>query len=110
MIFPGASDDADATENVNNLVESETEIICCQDGSKLPGELLHPECHPIDIPPNDHFYSRLGQRCMEFARSMPAERPDCNLGPREQVLMTIFYTEIFHGGPENLKKSRQKNS
>ena len=85
FFFSGASDDVDNTENVNALVESETEIICCQDGFKLPGDLLHPECHSIDIPPNDHFYSRLGQRCMEFVRSMPAERPDCNLGPREQV-------------------------
>ena len=67
------------------MVESETEIICCQDGFKLPKTLLHPECLAIDIPQNDFFYGRLGQRCMEFVRSMPAERPDCNLGPREQV-------------------------
>ena len=73
------------TEEVNNLVEGETEIACCQDGRELPKTLLHPECLAIDIPPNDFFYGRLGQRCMEFVRSMPAERPDCNLGPREQV-------------------------
>ena len=44
-LFTGASD-VDNT-NINNLVESETEITCCQDGFKLPKTLLHPECHPI---------------------------------------------------------------
>ena len=78
------------TEEVNNLVEGETEIACCQDGRELPKTLLHPECLAIDIPPNDFFYGRLGQRCMEFVRSMPAERPDCNLGPREQVCYTAM--------------------
>ena len=77
--------DSDSVE-VNNLVEGETEIACCsEDGRELPRTLLHPECLAINIPPNDFFYGRLGQRCMEFVRSMPAERPDCNLGPREQV-------------------------
>ena len=78
------------------MVESETEIICCQDGFKLPKTLLHPECLAIDIPQNDFFYGRLGQRCMEFVRSMPAERPDCNLGPREQVqLAKSIHQYIF---------------
>lgn len=72
-------------EELNNLVEDETDIFCCQNGRKLPPNQLHPECLPIEIPSNDFFFSRFGQKCMEFVRSMPAERPDCSLGPREQV-------------------------
>ena len=72
-------------EELNNLVEDETDIFCCQFGQKSPPNQLHPECLPIEIPRNDIFFSRFNQRCMEFVRSMPAERPDCSLGPREQV-------------------------
>lgn len=52
---------------------------CCS--KEVTGELddlLHPECAPIDIPVDDRFFSIFGETCMEFARSVPAER--CNLG------------------------------
>lgn len=76
-------------EESNNLVEAETSIKCCQNGAQLPRTLLHPECFPITIPGNDNFFRQFRQRCMEFVRSMPAERPDCGLGPREQVLLQL---------------------
>ncbi len=76
-------------EESNNLVEAETSIKCCQNGAQLPRTLLHPECFPITIPGNDNFFRQFRQRCMEFVRSMPAERPDCGLGPREQVLQPL---------------------
>ena len=53
--------------------------------SLLPGNLRHPECFPTPIPATDSFFGRLGQRCMEFTRSMPARNAECNLGAREQV-------------------------
>ena len=81
--FSGSSDE----DEIDNLVEDETNILCCQGGRKLPPNSLHPECFPIEIPSNDIFFSKFNQKCMEFVRSMPAERPDCSLGPREQVRM-----------------------
>lgn len=40
--------------------------------------LKHPECFPISIPHEDPFYSAYGVTCMEFVRSIPAER--CHFG------------------------------
>ena len=61
-------------------------MLCCgTDGRVLTGQLAHPECMAIDIAASDSFYGRLGRRCMEFVRSMPARNPQCSLGPREQV-------------------------
>ena len=64
-----------------------SDITCCEEDGRRPiaKDIRHPECLEIQIPRNDPFYSRLRQSCMEFVRSMPAERPECNLGPREQV-------------------------
>ena len=64
-----------------------SDITCCEEDGIRPvsKDIRHPDCFEVQIPRNDPFYSRLGQTCMEFVRSMPAERPECNLGPREQV-------------------------
>ena len=53
--------------------ENSTGIQCCKDdGSATISRLvLHPECFPIEIPSNDPFFSKHGQRCMNFVRSMP---------------------------------------
>ena len=70
-----------------------SDITCCEEDGRRPvsKDIRHPECFEVKIPRNDPFYSRLGQTCMEFVRSMPAERPECNLGPREQVSIFIFF-------------------
>ena len=48
-------------------------------------ELLHPECFNIDIPKDDPFFAKFGQRCMSFVRSTPAPRFDCSFGYGEQA-------------------------
>ncbi|KAF2346440.1 hypothetical protein FHG87_022804, partial [Trinorchestia longiramus] len=45
----------------------------------------HPDCLPITIPASDSFYALWNQTCMEFLRSSPAPRPNCGLGPRDQI-------------------------
>ena len=86
--FPGSADDGEKGEG--------SDITCCAEGGRKPIDksFKHPECFEIEIPRNDPFYARLGQKCMEFVRSMPAERPECNLGPREQV-ERIFLLSYF---------------
>jgi hypothetical protein len=34
------------------------------DGKFIEKKLVHPECFPIEIPENDSFFSKFGQRCM----------------------------------------------
>ena len=53
---------------------------CC-DGSG-PGP-VHPNCLPIEIPAEDSFFSKHGQRCMNFVRTISGLRYNCRLGPRQ---------------------------
>jgi peroxidase len=61
-------------------------VTCCRSGQFLDPSIRHPDCFPISIPTNDPFYAQFNQRCMEFVRSLPAPRPGCTFGPREQVI------------------------
>lgn len=75
--------------NFNGLInagQSGFGISCCRNGRPIDPSLRHPDCFAIEIPINDHVFSRFGERCMEFVRSLPAPRPECNFGPREQVM------------------------
>ena len=65
--------------------DEESGILCCENGDIIQENNRHRECFPISLPDNDHAFSRFGQKCMEFVRSMPAPRSGCNFGPREQV-------------------------
>ena len=71
-------------------------IQCCQeDGSGPINRLVkHPECFPIEIPENDPFFSRHGQRCMNFVRSMPGPQLACSFGYGEQMNQITH----FHDG------------
>ncbi|GJQ72253.1 hypothetical protein Trydic_g3344 [Trypoxylus dichotomus] len=68
---------------------------CCLPGNAgfLPPEFMHPECMPIEIPHDDWFLSRFGTRCMEFIRSAPATRINCDLGWREQINQVTSYID-----------------
>ena len=71
-------------------------IQCCSEGGDYLKivETRHPTCLPIDIPSDDPFYSKFGQKCMNFVRTTPAPRLDCLLGYTEQV--QIIYYLMHH--------------
>lgn len=68
--------------------QSGSGISCCRDGLVIADNLRHPDCFHIELPRTDRVFSPFGERCMEFVRSLPAPRPECNFGPREQVRFT----------------------
>jgi len=85
--------DHDLTHTPISKGSDNSDVTCCAGGSVRPPSQLHPECLPIEIPDTDDFYGALGQRCMEFVRSMPAMQPDCSFGPREQMNQITAYID-----------------
>ncbi|XP_043188450.1 peroxidase-like [Amphibalanus amphitrite] len=85
---------------------------CCLDGRELPVDERHPDCMPINIPTYDPFYSRFNQTCMEFVRSSPAPRPDCTLGPRDQINQITSYLDasnVYGSSDEEMTQLRLFN-
>lgn len=79
-------------QNNNNLMVSRvcflTIIITITDEQGMDFNCCkrqHPNCKPIQIPDNDPLYSRHGQKCMDFKRSLAGLRPNCALGARVHI-------------------------
>ncbi|XP_014241240.1 peroxidase-like [Cimex lectularius] len=82
-------------------------ISCCRDGKLIPEQFRHPDCFPIELPRRDHIFAPFGDRCMEFSRSLPAPRPECNFGPREQMNQITGYLDgsNIYGSNDNTARS-----
>lgn len=80
---------------------------CCSPDGTAENELLHPDCKPIFIPDSDRFYSQFNATCMEFARSSPAPRRDCSLGPRDQINQVTGFIDAsnVYGSTEEEQRS-----
>ncbi|KDR12477.1 Peroxidasin, partial [Zootermopsis nevadensis] len=61
---------------------------CC--GSGRP---RHPNCLPVSLPPDDHFFRLNKQACMNMLRSLAGVRSDCRLGPRAQTNTATAYID-----------------
>ena len=91
--------------------ENSNGIQCCQeDGSGPINRLVqHPECFPIEIPSNDPFFSKHGQRCMNFVRSMPAPQLSCTFGYGEQMNQITHFLDgsnVYGSDEEDAKQLR----
>ncbi|XP_063241793.1 peroxidase-like [Bacillus rossius redtenbacheri] len=85
-------------------------LSCCRDGKVINATLMHPDCFPITLPNNDHIFAPFGERCMEFVRSLPAPRPECNFGPREQMDQITGYLDgsnIYGSSLEGQRELRE---
>ena len=92
--------------------ENSTGIQCCNPdgGAPISKLVLHPECFPIEIPENDPFFSKHGQRCMNFVRSMPAPQLSCTFGYGEQMNQITHFLDssnVYGSDLEDEKKLRE---
>ncbi|XP_050420368.1 peroxidase-like [Adelges cooleyi] len=85
--------DHDMTQTPISRGQMGSGISCCRNGREIDSSLRHPDCFPIEIPRNDQMFSPFGEMCMEFVRSLPAPRPECNFGPREQMNQLTAYLD-----------------
>ncbi|KAF7286457.1 hypothetical protein GWI33_005099 [Rhynchophorus ferrugineus] len=87
--------DHDVTSTVKMRSFNDSVPRCCDQGGRqfLHPDLLHPACLPIQVAPTDPFLSRFGIRCIEFTRSAPSSRIDCQLGWREQINQVTSYID-----------------
>lgn len=85
------------------------EIQCCAtDGSRaLDGEQSHFACLPIDVSPNDPFYSKFGVRCLNFVRLALAAEGDCRMGYAKQVNKVTHFIDAstVYGSNDELAAS-----
>ncbi|XP_050543951.1 peroxidase-like [Daktulosphaira vitifoliae] len=85
--------DHDMTQTPISRGQMGSGITCCRNGREIDVSLQHPDCFPIEIPRNDQMFGPFNERCMEFVRSLPAPRPECNFGPREQMNQITAYLD-----------------
>uniref|UniRef100_A0A1B6E785 Heme peroxidase 2 n=2 Tax=Clastoptera arizonana TaxID=38151 RepID=A0A1B6E785_9HEMI len=93
---------------VNRMYHSNEPILCCsKDGNTLSPRHIHASCYPISIPRNDPFYGKLYHTCMSYVRSLVAFRPDCNLGPAEQLNQVTHFLDgsTIYGNSKETEQS-----
>ncbi|XP_072381923.1 myeloperoxidase-like [Diabrotica undecimpunctata] len=80
---------------------------CCEKtGKKVLSEaLLHPSCLPIEVPEDDWFLSKFKIGCMEFLRSAPSTRINCDLGWREQINQATSFIDASMIYGNDLKRA-----
>lgn len=65
---------------------------CASNGKLLPIETLHPNCFPIPVPANDHFYSRFGTACLPAKRTVSSDDFGCTLKPQQKVGCSVAFS------------------
>ncbi|XP_022181950.1 peroxidase-like isoform X2 [Myzus persicae] len=95
---------------MSNMRKSKKVVNCCfeRNATKLPSSLSHKLCMPIEIRNTDPFYRNFikynsnYKHCMNYVRSVPAMRPDCTFGPREQMNQATHYLDgsMIYGSSE----------
>ncbi|CAH2040143.1 unnamed protein product, partial [Iphiclides podalirius] len=73
-------------------------ISCCvgEGRETMPEDRRHWACAPIEIEPNDPFYSHFRQRCMNFVRTQLTAAADCSVGYAKQMNGATHFPDLSH--------------
>ncbi|XP_022239909.1 peroxidase-like isoform X2 [Limulus polyphemus] len=63
--------DHDLTNTATSEGKDGSVVTCCDKMIQGNKDLLHPECYPIEIPPDDPFFGPHNVTCMDFVRASP---------------------------------------
>lgn len=85
------------------------DIECCAEGGShvLHGDQRHFACLPIEVRPDDPFYSKFGVRCLNFVRLALAGDPECRSGHAKQLSKVTHFIDgsAIYGSSEELARS-----
>ncbi|XP_039446260.1 chorion peroxidase-like [Culex pipiens pallens] len=85
------------------------DIECCAEGGfhALQGDQRHFACLPIEVRPDDPFFSKFGVRCLNFVRLALAGDPECRLGYAKQLSKVTHFIDgsPIYGSNEELARS-----
>ncbi|XP_025190404.1 peroxidase-like [Melanaphis sacchari] len=79
---------------ISSMRKTKVPVKCCNDEEReLSPRDTYDLCMQIRIPDNDTFFSNSMHRCMNYVRSVPAVRPDCTFGPKDQMNQATHYLD-----------------
>ncbi|KAF7285164.1 hypothetical protein GWI33_011703 [Rhynchophorus ferrugineus] len=101
----------DLTQSMDMTYANGSAISCCDSEgiTELPEEYSHYSCMPINIPPEDQFFSRYKQGCMNFVRSALAPNHDCSMGYSQQMNKLSHFIDassVYGSTPEQTSELR----
>nr|XP_018900796.1 PREDICTED: peroxidase-like isoform X2 [Bemisia tabaci] len=100
-----------AFTGVSKMLNLDKTVSCCQEsGATLSPRHIHSSCIPISVPKDDPFYSKHGQTCMNYVRSLNSMRADCHFGPAEQMNQATHLLDgsmLYGTSQEKAKALRQ---
>ncbi|KAJ8981333.1 hypothetical protein NQ317_015974 [Molorchus minor] len=71
-------------------------VCCTPDGKSVPPEKWTSSCLPIEIPPDDPYYSKKGQTCMPILNTVTDRARGCSCGnkPAEQLNQVNHFQDL----------------
>ncbi|KAM7364696.1 chorion peroxidase [Cochliomyia hominivorax] len=101
----------EVSQSASVRLENGEFVQCCAPNNVavLPPERRHFACFPIEVDPNDEFYSVFGVRCMNFVRLSLAPNTDCRASygkQRSKVTHFLDASAVYGSSAETARDLR----